>query len=435
MGRVFKVRHRQIGRLAALKLLSPHPLLLLTLGRGEIEARFRAEAQTMARLRHPRLLSIWDYGETQGAHFYLMEYFSHNLGQLIGETHCVEDRSRRLHVEQALHYTRQTLQGLERLHAAGIIHRDIKPFNIMIDDDDSVKIGDFGTSMARGDNPPNPENLKVGSPFYAAPEQERAPNAVDFSADTYATAVMFHRMLYGALPASSGEIPAEGGHPSGEGWAHFFRRALHADPRRRFPDAAAMSAAVEELAAGWQAQRDKACRLQVAVAPGALSETDGELSPPGAPGGRIGLRHARRIFGLDPLWRPLRFGAARFDAEPDTGCVRDAAAGLLWQKGGAPYSLSWEDARAYVARLNAESFAGRRGWRLPSVPELLRLLRFPPENHDRCAAPLFDERQRWLWSCDRCTFTSAWTLDLALGFVGRQAFDTHLHVKAVAPLP
>jgi serine/threonine-protein kinase len=400
-----------------------------------IEERFLAEAMTMARLRHPHLLSIWDYGEEDGVPFYLMEYFSHNLGQLIGETHRSEIPSRVVRTEKALHYIRQTLRGLERLHDAGIIHRDIKPFNIMITDEDAIKIGDFGTSMLYGERLPAPDNLKIGSPFYAAPEQERAPNDVDFSADTYSVAVMLHRMLRGSLPGDDQTAGRWNPGPRVD-WTAFFDRALANDPRRRFVSAASMLAAVEALADDWRLRRERSCRATPVETNRPVPAADGtgqRLRLRSRPD-KIGLKTARSSFGLDLLWRPLVIAEMHLENDHEGLCVRDDRAGLLWQRGGAPFPLSWKDSLAYIAQLNDKAFAGCRDWRLPTVPELTRLLSDASSQEDFCAASLFDPHQRWLWSADRCTFTSAWLLDLALGFIGRQEMDAHLHVKAVASL-
>jgi serine/threonine-protein kinase len=206
MGMVYKVRMPVVGKVVALKLLSPHPNLVALIGEEEIKRLFVTEAVTMAGLRHPNIVAIWDFHESEDLTFLVMEYFCNNLGVIIGETYRVEEPSRIVSVDKAIHYTRQTLEGLSRLHQAGIIHRDVKPYNILVTDEDTAKITDFGLSKLRGETFRGPSNLMVGSPYYAAPEQEEDPNQVDVRADLYPVGVMLYRMLTGELPIIPSEV-------------------------------------------------------------------------------------------------------------------------------------------------------------------------------------------------------------------------------------
>ena len=90
MAKVYKVRIPVIGKIAALKLLSPHPKLVDLLGKEEIKKLFVAEAVTMASLRHPHIVAVWDFQDSDGVTFYVMEYYCINLGIMIGETYRVE---------------------------------------------------------------------------------------------------------------------------------------------------------------------------------------------------------------------------------------------------------------------------------------------------------------------------------------------------------
>ncbi len=112
-----------MGKVVALKLLRPHPNLVTLLGEKEVRRRFVTEAVTMARLRHPNIVSIWDFHDSEDLSFFVMEYFCNSLGLIIGETYRVEDPSRILSVDRAIDYTLQILVGLSRLHQAGIIHQ------------------------------------------------------------------------------------------------------------------------------------------------------------------------------------------------------------------------------------------------------------------------------------------------------------------------
>ncbi|MEA4855813.1 serine/threonine-protein kinase, partial [Solidesulfovibrio sp.] len=203
MGAVFRVRIPVVGRIVALKLLRPNEMTLGLWGRERVERAFREEAARLGGLRHQNLVEVFDYGQADGRPYFVMDYYGESLGSILGETYRVEEPSRRLPVSRAVGYADQLLSGLARLHHAGIVHRDVKPFNLLVTDRDVLKITDLGLSKARGERFDGPANLKVGSPYYAAPEQEDDPDAADARADLFAAGVTFFRMLTGRLPASS----------------------------------------------------------------------------------------------------------------------------------------------------------------------------------------------------------------------------------------
>jgi formylglycine-generating enzyme required for sulfatase activity len=112
--------------------------------------------------------------------------------------------------------------------------------------------------------------------------------------------------------------------------------------------------------------------------------------------------------------------------------VRDRTTGLLWQRRGSGFSLDWDEAREYVRWLVEVRSSGLTGWRLPTVPELMTLLRPPATREDLCIDPLFDRGLRWVWSADISTPTSAWMADLELGYIGRQDMTGLAKVCAVS---
>jgi serine/threonine protein kinase len=432
MGKVFKVEHPTIGKIAALKLLDPDPLLADLLGMDRIRKLFLSEAVTLAGLRHPNIVEILDYDDQGPKPFYLMEFYVNNLGVMIGESSHPDRPSRRIAVDKAIHYIRQTLQGLHALHHGGIVHRDIKPHNLLITDEDTVKICDFGLSKLRGETFSGPAGLKVGSAWYAPPEQEADPDSVDFSADLYSLGVVLHRMLTGTLPQPGGAAPSALNADLDTAWDRFIGTALAVRSADRFSSAKQMLAELDDLQARWEGKKQQICRLPT------IDIEQGTRSP-GRPQPRPALRRdcvkvdprrARTLFGLDELWRPKQFfSATNVGVEGST--VSDAATGLTWQLSGSEIPMDWHRAGEYVQGLNTARWGGSRQWRLPTIDELATLLTEAPQGAGHCIQPVFDPTQRWLWSCDRRSFTAAWYVSVDLGFVAWQDFSARYYVRAV----
>jgi serine/threonine-protein kinase len=429
MGKIFKVEHPLIGKIFALKLLDPNPLLVSLLGWNPIVDMFKTEALTMAGLRHPNIVEILDYDESSAKPYYLMEYYVNNLGVMIGETFRTEQASRTIQIEKAIRYTVQTLNGLDCLHHAGIIHRDIKPYNLLVTDHDTIKICDFGLSKIRGEKFEGPPSLKVGSAWYASPEQEDDPDSVDFSADLYAVGILLYRMLTGILPEDDYAPVRRFNADLDHTWDDFIRKAIAPVPGKRYPSAAKMLADLKLLQAAWEAQKDQICDLpELKKAPRAAA-----AKPPVTPRCRpikIGPRHAKEAFALDNLWRPARFAQNEFEVNSD-GTISDRATGLVWQQSGARYPMTWPQAKAYVQALNSSQFAGSSTWRLPTIDELTTLITDLPRGEAYCIEPIFDQRQKWIWSCDRRSFTAAWYVSIDMGYVAWQDFSGYYHVRAV----
>ncbi|MFH1914381.1 MAG: protein kinase [Pseudomonadota bacterium] len=441
MGAVYKAAMPVTGRMVALKALKPAGILLDIMGRDALTNLFLGEATTMARISHANVASILDVDEGNDAtppHF-TMEYYCGNLGALMGETYAVEHLSRRLGARAALHLARQMLHGLDRLHYEGIVHRDVKPFNIMLAEDEgglgTVKLIDFGLSRLRGERPPRHPGMVVGSPWYTAPEQEADPDSADNRADLFSVGVTLYRMLTGRLPNADRESTPLQADPdlSGPDWDGFFTRALAANPDDRHADAPAMLDALDQLEADWLAARDAACSGADLLAETAQPDTGHARSTPV----KVGARQARPFFGLDELWRPTNTAPAIFADQGDGTVLQPEPGGpgrgLVWERHGSRYPLTWERARAHAARLDKNAFGGRTGWRLPTVDELTGLFGRAAHPGSSCQAPVFDPRTARLWSADTKAFTAAWYADAELGYIGWQDRTCRFFARAVCP--
>lgn len=430
MGKIFKVEHSVIGKVAALKLLDPDPLLVDLMGLDSIRRMFKVEAITLAGLRHPNIVEILDYSETEGKPYYLMDYYVNNLGVMIGESSHAELPSRKIKIEKALYYIRQTLQGLACLHHAGVIHRDIKPYNLLVTDQDTIKICDFGLSKLRGEKFVGPPSLKVGSAWYAAPEQEEDPNSVDFSADLYSVGVTLYRMLTGVLPEDH-RVPVNRFNVDLDAsWDDFIRKALAARSQDRYASAKQMLADLEILQQSWEEKKAKICSLPETAAPGSQSEIEAKLQQSRSHCVKVDPRTARTVFGTDDLWRPACYVRNEFTINSNS-TIADRTTGLVWQQSGSEFPMTWHQAHKSVEQLNEKQFADCRNWRLPTIDELMTLLTEVPQGEDYCIEPLFDQTQKWLWSCDRRSFTAAWYVSIDMGYVAWQDFSAYFYVRAV----
>jgi predicted Ser/Thr protein kinase len=191
MGDVYKGYEASLDRYVAIKVLPA------TLARDEdFIRRFQAEATAVARLSNPHVVSIYFIGEDAGHHFFAMQFIEgESLGQRLA-------RNRRLPVDEATAIIRQCLAGLEAAHAHGLIHRDVKPGNVLLDcRSGRAVLVDFGLVRQIGvtGQPMTATGVVLGTVDYIAPEQARG-QAVDGRSDIYALGVMFYQLLSGRLP-------------------------------------------------------------------------------------------------------------------------------------------------------------------------------------------------------------------------------------------
>ena len=189
MAIVYKAKDRKLNRMVAVKVLKPE-----LRGDTDLRRRFHAESEAVARLNHPNIINVFDVSTNDENEYFVMELIDGiTLKQYMTQRGV-------LSVKEAIHFTVQILRGLEHAHAKKIVHRDIKPQNIMILRDGTAKVTDFGIARVSDskDMTTNQANA-FGSVHYIAPEQARC-EATDGRADLYSVGVMLYEMLTGQLP-------------------------------------------------------------------------------------------------------------------------------------------------------------------------------------------------------------------------------------------
>lgn len=422
MGAVYKALDPERDEIVAIKILHPFEALIDLLGMARLREVFAFEAATMARLKHPGIVKLLATAEDeQGTPFLVMEFFCNNLGKMIGEDFKVDKRSRLIQPDQVLAYGHQLLAGLAFLDHNRVVHRDIKPYNILIADDNTVKICDFGMALVRDTSFSGPDSLQVGSPFYAAPEQQQHPNRVDGRADLYAAGALLYRMLTGELPSMRSFALSRVNPLFDRRWDDFFARALSLRPEGRFDDATRMGAALHHLHLHWERQHYPGRSHSPVTAPTTISELRKEAV-------NVCSNKAPLLFGLNEFFRPKISVQNRF-VEAGAETVRDLATGLTWQRDGSEAPMSWPEGLLYVTELNQRCFGNRTDWRLPTTNELFSLF----DENDLVPRPAgLAPRSRWFWSCDLHGKRDFWYVNLEMGYTDWQDGNCRNFIRVVA---
>ncbi len=247
MGAVYRARQTRLDRHVALKIIRPE-----SAGDPSFAERFNREARTLARLNHPNIVAVYDFGDVtlvgddggqRTLYYFLMEYVDGaNLRQLL--------RAGELHAGRALNIVSQICDALQFAHDEGIVHRDIKPENILVDMRGRVKIADFGLAKLLSDEVADytltGSHQVMGTPRYMAPEQMEGAHAVDHRADIYSLGVVFYEMLTGELPLGRFDPPSKRA-AVGEQWDQVVLRALEKEPQRRYQNASEVKSDVEKM--------------------------------------------------------------------------------------------------------------------------------------------------------------------------------------------
>jgi len=254
MGRVYRAEQKALGRAVAVKVMNPG----LVTDPGMVE-RFRTEARAASSLNHPNCVRVLDFGTTQdGRPYIVMELLSgHDLAEILGQAHL-------LPVTRVLDITLQILGALEEAHSQGVVHRDLKPGNVIImtqrGGGDLVKVVDFGLAKLKS-SMSSPTGLVFGTPEYISPEQATAAET-DNRTDLYGLGVMLFEMLTGRLPFRADtpreflekhvrETPPRPGSivPAVSDLDPVVEKALAKAPADRFESAEAFAEALREVVA------------------------------------------------------------------------------------------------------------------------------------------------------------------------------------------
>ena len=269
MSEVYKGRHARLDRSVAIKVL---PASLAA--EADFRSRFEREARAVASLRHPNIVQVFDFGDISGTYYMVMEYIAgKDLGSILRE-------SGRLPLEQVAHLLADVSSALDYAHGLGLVHRDVKPSNVMLQPLEERRapggdrtetwmrpgqeavpfraiLTDFGIAkMLGGDTAATKTGLMMGTLNYMAPEQIRSAGEVDGRADTYALGVMAYQMLTGQLPFAADnpgammlshlQLPApdprEVAPEIPSRVARAILRALAKDPAERFDTSSAFAA-------------------------------------------------------------------------------------------------------------------------------------------------------------------------------------------------
>ena len=238
MGVVYKARQKRLDRLVALKILAPK------IGQDPAFAeRFAREARAMAMLSHPHVVAVYDFGETDGLYYFLMEFVDGvNLRRLLD--------TGKLAPEEALAIVPQICEALQYAHDHGVVHRDIKPENLLLDKEGRIKIADFGIAKLVGkevkDLTLTGAGQIMGTLQYMAPEQIEHPLQVDHRADIYSLGVVFYQMLTGELPIGRFAPPSKKVQIDVR-LDEVVLRALEKEPERRYQQAIEIKTEVESI--------------------------------------------------------------------------------------------------------------------------------------------------------------------------------------------
>ncbi|WP_026292886.1 serine/threonine protein kinase [Rubritalea marina] len=286
MGAVYQGTQISLDRPVAIKVL-PRELS----AQPEFRDSFEKEAKLMARLNHPNLIGVYDFGDIDGMLFIAMEFVN-------GQTLFAAHHGYRVELTGALRVTASICRGLENAHQAGILHRDIKPANIFYNQYGEPKIGDFGLARPSSDVE---SGVIFGTPGYTAPEVVASPQSVGPAADVFSVGVLLYELITATLPQEPYQVIDPISRPPASVDA-IIQKSIHPDPAVRYQTAGEFAQAIDAvLVAVQDPQYAIAQKLQVPVteAPVALPLQTPSADAPAtsvqaqAPSKKSGLGFAR----------------------------------------------------------------------------------------------------------------------------------------------
>jgi len=281
MGRVYLAQDTRLNRRVALKILAPERV-----NNPRAIARFQREARVGAQLQHENLVRIYDFGESNGRYYLVMEYIEgKTIGTLISEGGAMPP-------VPAVRLVRQVAAGLEHAHRKGLIHRDVNPYNILVTRDGTAKLADLGLAieLAEEDRVTR-EGATVGTFDYVAPEQARHSHSADIRSDIYSLGCTLYHMCTGQVPFPTPSLPEKlfahqamepeamaklaPGLP--EGLAEVVQRMMHKSPDERYATPLHVAQALERFCDDHAGDESRECE-------GLLSaKTEAETAPPTVP--------------------------------------------------------------------------------------------------------------------------------------------------------
>ena len=277
MGLVYRAYHVQLQRTGAVKVLqgiAPDP---------DTTARFRHEAQAIAQMRHPNIVNVYDFGEHDGVPYMIIEFVP-------GGSLANRLSNGPLDAATALKYLRGIAAGLDHAHALGIVHRDVKPANVLLEKDDTPVLADFGLAkLMQGSSLKSMTGVTTGTPAYMAPEQVTGTR-VGPAADRYALATMAYEMLTGVIPFDGeglmevlyAHVHREPIPPSARNSAlgprvdAVIMRGLAKDPNARWESCTAM---IDALGAALARRPEPATARTVVIAPSSTGPAARPMAP------------------------------------------------------------------------------------------------------------------------------------------------------------
>ncbi|MDV3221433.1 protein kinase domain-containing protein [Intrasporangium sp.] len=334
MGEVHVAMDERLHRRVAVKLLREE-----LAGSGDFVERFRREALMSARLTHPSVARLLDYGQDGETHFIVMELVEgQDLSKLLAQRG-------RFPTEEAARITAQVCDALGAAHEAGFVHRDVKPSNVIVTPEGTVKVTDFGIARALGGSSLTQTGTIMGTAQYVSPEMVRGEPASPAS-DLYSVGVLLFQMLTGRVPFDGdspvtvalrhleGEVPRPSTVVADVSFAmdEVVVRATALDPRDRFPDAATMATALRQVAAAAPAQGRPTTVLPAgASAPGQTHVLAGSAPAPNA--ATSVLPDAMSTIRTDGPSEPREHRAQAATTRREAAASRDRAPGhsrLTW---------------------------------------------------------------------------------------------------------